>query len=53
MKNYEKPIVLMNDEVSEGVYAASGASAGDDCYTAWAEILQTPETGRENYCIKL
>lgn len=30
MKNYEKPIVLLNNEVAEGVYAASGVSdAGD------------------------
>lgn len=25
MKNYEKPIVLANDELAEGIYAASGA----------------------------
>lgn len=32
MKNYEKPIVLANSELSEGVYAGSGgtvASSGD------------------------
>ena len=36
MKNYEKPIALMNDELAEGVYAASGAGdvGGND----------TPET---------
>lgn len=28
MKNYEKPIVLANSELSEGVYAASGTQAG-------------------------
>lgn len=26
MKNYEKPIVMANNELSEGVYAASGAT---------------------------
>lgn len=29
MKNYEKPVVLVNEELAEGVYAASG-----DCWTA-------------------
>ncbi|MCH5342950.1 MAG: hypothetical protein J1E64_02845 [Acetatifactor sp.] len=53
MKNYEKPIVLMNDEVSEGVYAASGAGAGGDCYTVTAYIHQKPETGREDYRIQV
>ncbi len=32
MKNYEKPIVLANSELSEGVYAASGnAGTGPKC----------------------
>lgn len=44
---YEKPIVLVNEELAEGVYAASG------CYTVSAYITQTPETGRENYCIHM
>ncbi len=30
MKNYEKPVVLMNEELAEGVYAASGDG---DCWT--------------------
>lgn len=29
MMNYEKPVVLANEDVAEGVYAASGA----DCWT--------------------
>ena len=28
MKNYERPVVLLNEELAEGVYAGSG-----DCYT--------------------
>ena len=28
MKNYEKPVVVVNDETAEGVYAASGAVGG-------------------------
>lgn len=54
MKNYVKPVVLDNEEVFEGVYAASGAvtGGGSDCYTVSASITQRPETGRENYCIQ-
>ena len=34
MKDYEKPVVKINDEVSEGVYAASGdVTEGGDCWT--------------------
>lgn len=29
MKAYEKPIAIVNEEIAEGVYAASGAAAGD------------------------
>lgn len=52
MKNYVKPVVLDNSEVFEGVYAASGAGGGSDCYTVTAYIHQTPEEGRQNYCIQ-
>lgn len=44
MKNYEKPMVLMNEELAEGVYAGSG-----DCYTFTIEPKQAPELGRNNY----
>lgn len=47
MTNYEKPVVLANDDVAEGVYAASG------CYTVSAYITQRPEVGRETYCVHL
>ena len=50
MKNYSKPIVLLNEELAEGVYAASGSSSA--CYTVDAYIDQVPETGREYYVIK-
>ncbi len=33
MKGYEKPIVMVNDGLSEGVYAASGAAEAADCWT--------------------
>lgn len=48
MKNYVKPVVLDNEEVFEGVYAASG-----DCYTVTAYIHQFPETGRQTYKLQV
>ena len=53
MKNkYEKPTIILNEELSEGVYAASG-SVGSDCYTVSAYIHQKPETGRGDYRIQV
>ena len=37
MKNYEKPVVLMNEELAEGVYAASGDG---DCWTLTYTVPQ-------------
>ena len=37
MKNYEKPVVLMNEELAEGVYAASGDG---DCWTLTYSVPQ-------------
>ena len=48
MKNYIKPIVLVNDEMFEGVYAASGA-----CYTVTYNMHQTPQEGRGDYRIQM
>ncbi|MBE5864813.1 MAG: hypothetical protein E7292_01205 [Lachnospiraceae bacterium] len=48
MKNYEKPVVLVNEELAEGVYAASG-----DCYTVTAKIVQLPELGKDWYTIQM
>ena len=50
---YEKPIAIENDELAEGVYAASGSSVGNDCYTVSAYIHQTPEIGRGDYRIQV
>jgi len=47
MKGYEKPVVLVNDEVSEGVYAASG------CYSVTAEVHQEMQNGRVDYRIQV
>lgn len=50
MLNYEKPVILANEDVAEGVYAASG---GNDCYSVTAYIHQTPETGRGDFRIQV
>jgi hypothetical protein len=47
MKNYVKPVVLANEELAEGVYAASG-----DCYTVSGYIHQVPENGRGDYRVQ-
>ena len=39
MRKYVKPIAVVNSNLAEGVYAASG------CYTATASIHQTPDGG--------
>lgn len=49
MKDYVKPVVIENDELAEGVYAASGT----DCYTVTARIHQTPQEGRGDYRIQV
>lgn len=53
MDNYEKPAVLANEDISEGVYASSGAEVDEDCYSVSAYIHQTPETGRGDYRIQV
>lgn len=40
-QDYTKPIIVANDDLSEGVYLDSG------CYTASARIHQTPQGGGE------
>ena len=47
MKKYSKPTILVNDEYSEGVYAASG------CYTVTASIRQDNQIGRTDYRIQV
>ena len=49
MREYKKPVVTVDNELAEGVYAASGAG----CYTATAQIHQTPQTGRGDYRIQV
>lgn len=40
MKTYERPVVLVNEELAEGVYAASGAAESADCWTVDATSVQ-------------
>ncbi len=45
MVHYEKPVVVLNEELTEGVYAGSGTAAGDaggsaDCWTVDAHSVQ-------------
>lgn len=49
MRTYEKPIISVDAGMAEGVYTASGAG----CYTATANIHQTPQTGRGDYRIQV
>lgn len=48
MRNYTKPIIVKNDELAEGVYAASG-----ECYSVNFNIHQKPEIGRGDYRIQV
>jgi hypothetical protein len=38
MKTYEKPVILANEELAEGVYAASGDVAGGDAASGGSQI---------------
>ena len=44
---YNKPIVVKETELFEGIYAGSG------CYTTTTNIHQKPETGRGDYRIQV
>lgn len=44
---YNKPMILTNSDLAEGVYAASG------CFTVTWNMHQRPETGRGDYRIQV
>jgi uncharacterized Zn-binding protein involved in type VI secretion len=48
MRNYTQPIIVKNNELAEGVYAASG-----ECYSVNFQIHQKPEIGRGDYRIQV
>ena len=49
MKAYERPIVLVNEELAEGVYAASGAEVSTDCWTVDVTRDQEDAGGYSTY----
>lgn len=53
MRDYESPVLLRAEEMTEGVYLASGSATGGTCYTATANIHQTPQDGRSDYRIQV
>ena len=53
MRVYESPTVLLNEDLAEGVYAASGASASSDCWSVDAYFHQTPVNGDRRYVIQI
>lgn len=49
MKNYEKPVVLANDEIAEGVYAASGMT-GETSGDCWTVEVTKDQSDAGGYC---
>ena len=51
MEQYKKPVVLMNEELAEGVYAASGAVTPDQPQSGGVSVagLRLTEQGNEYY----
>ncbi len=44
MTNYEKPVVLANEDVAEGVYAASGTAGAPKCDSVYMQgVWQAPD----------
>ena len=48
MKTYEKPIIIENKDLAEGVFAS-----GSGCYTTSYNVHQKPEIGRGDYRIQV
>ncbi len=48
MIRYERPVVLLNDEMAEGVYMASG-----DAYTETWDKVERPDLGKDQYCFQV
>lgn len=41
MKTYEKPLVIENEDLAEGVFAASGSAGSTDCWTVTGKSVQS------------
>ena len=50
-KKYEKPMALVNNDLAESVYMASGDVV--NCYTVNAYIHQRPDNGNRTYRIQV
>lgn len=48
MKKYERPVVMVNEELAEGVYAASGVVDGE-CWTVDVQWAQTVDDNNVNF----
>lgn len=51
MKNYEKPLILTNEELAEGVYAASGSSVAAGA--AFVSGVELTSAGNEYYKVNV
>lgn len=49
MKNYEKPVAMINEDMSEGVYAASGWGQSSSCWTCSGDGKQESEVSRTDW----
>lgn len=52
MKTYVKPMALVNNELAEGVYMASGMT-GSDCYHADVILESEPAVGKSYYTFRI
>lgn len=53
MKTYERPVVLANEDLAEGVYAASGAVADSGSGSASVSVSNVEETSTGNQWYKV
>ena len=51
-KKYEKPMALVNNDLAESVYMASG-EASNTCYSPTVTPDQTPAPGRNTYTFRI
>jgi len=53
MKKYEKPVVMINEELAEGVYAASGVRGTSDCWDYHIYEVQTWDGSAKVFEVKI
>lgn len=52
MKKYERPVVLENNELAEGVYALGSGSVGDCMAVSYRVVGRNEGSGRKKECIE-